>query len=547
MSHQVTFFSILGNIKKMTSLAFTLSLSTISSNLKRQNSIQQVLNKTPKRHTRVNLPYSNIIIRATSISTLTSPKSSKNHVNTKIIPLSIQQQQQSTSFSTKSVNSYKRSKSTSSNCNKHHQIYHSTSIQQDVSFNTFNNTSLKTYDFNIRLKALARKKNSINQCLQIYKQMQQHNVKPDKYTYSTLLTSCLKSKAISTAFDLYTQLQNDAIHIDNHLRANLLSIAAVAKPSRIDFCLKLFQSTHKPSRIMCNVMIDAFARVGRLNDAVNTFRHMTGQGISPDAYTVSALTKAYVKSAHYDQAFSKLKEMHSAGLQIPSAAFGQVMDAYGKLGQLDDAMKVFDTMILFGVPPTQITFNILIGACAHEQMKDRAFEIFEEMKHISSFHGDRYTYHSLMKCCLADSDCEKVLNLYRTIRKGPFQCNQVSYRYALQAAAFLLDLDSVLEIADDMKTGGCKPREDTAAMLVAATIRCSDLKNTSRFAVNYIRSQKSSAKIQKFFTAIREALCQIEQGLDYSEDYLHTAIVVDEVERNWQRSLNAPHPQAFIS
>lgn len=237
-----------------------------------------------------------------------------------------------------------------------------------------------------------------------------------------------------------------------------------------------------------------------------------------------------------DEALVQLHHMHDAGWHIPSHAFGILMDAFGKRRRVDRALDVFDTMTLWRVPPTQVSYNILISACAVAALPARAVEIFDEMRHTAGLLGDRYTFHALMKAYLKVGDASNVLHYYRLVRKSPFQCNQVSYRYALIASGRGMDIDAVHEVAADMKLAECHPREDTAAALVAAAIRCSDLQSALSFFSSFVSGTKPP-KVRSFFSAIRDALksCEVPSGeRNDNSDFKFTSRVVDELERSWR-------------
>lgn len=393
------------------------------------------------------------------------------------------------------------------------------------------------YSCNIQMKQLARKKD-LKGCLRLLGEIRQANLSPDKYTYSTLLSCCARSGALDVAMDLYNCMMTEGVPVDDYIRTNLLTVAANSSPPQLEMCARLFKSTPKPSRFMINVMMDAYARGGRLEECLTTYRYMSLRSMQADRYTVSALVKAYVMTGRLEEAVEKIHEMHAAGLEVPPAAFGQVMDAFGKRGALGKAVDLFDSMTLYGVQPTQITYNILIGACEHVSMTERAFEMYEEMKATSSFSGDRYTFHSLMKCSLRIADGWRAFDLYRRIKRATFPCNQVSYRLALTAAGQMLDLDAVMEVADDIEAHKCKPREDTASFLVAAAIRCSDLEAALKFFGDYVQRQSVEDKVVRFFDAIRSALKSFEEcDTRIQGDFQYTSLVVGELERSWRRGL----------
>lgn len=388
------------------------------------------------------------------------------------------------------------------------------------------------YAYNLELKGLGKVRD-VRGCLKLLRAMRSEGVRPDKYSYSTVLACCARKKNCEhVAFELYRVMCEEGVPVDEYILTNLLSIAAAASPPRLDICARLFRTPKRPPLIMCNVMMDAFARCGELEKCLRTFNYMGLRGISPDKYTVSALIKAYVKAGRLEEALERIKDMHAAGLDVSSTAFGQIMDAYGKAGAMDSAVAAFDVMVLFGIQPTQTTYNILIGACAYVRETDRAFELFEEMRHTTSAcTGDRFTFHSLMKSCLSTGDGDRALQVYGMIKRSPFLPNQVSYRLALLAAGQSMNLDAAHGVADDMVQNSCRPRLDTAATLVAANIRCSDLKGALRFFGLYLNHSRFGNGV---FDAIRTALEDFEASSD-SSDHMHTRVVVDELERVWCR------------
>lgn len=393
------------------------------------------------------------------------------------------------------------------------------------------------YWYNIQMRDLGKKKD-LKACLRLLTEMRSEGLSPDKYTYSSILACCARTNSVDIAIDLFYRMKAEKVPIDNYIRTNLLTVASTSSPPRIDMCARIFRSTEAPSFFMCNVMMDAYARVGRVEDCLSTYRYMSLRKMRADRYTVSALVKAYVKADRLDEAVEKMHEMHAAGLEVSAVAFGQVMDAFGRKGAMDNAVSIFDSMTLYGVAPTQITYNILIGCCAHVFQTDRAFEIFEEMKATSSFHGDRYTFHSLMKCCLRIGDGHRALELYRKIKAATFPCNQVSYRMALTAAGQVMDIDAIQEVAGDMVAHKNVPRDDTAATLVAAAIRCSDLESALRYFGDYLKLQTSELKVAGIFDSIRAALKTFEITEGHAHlDFEYTILVVDELERNWRQGL----------
>eukprot|EP00178_Gracilaria_changii_P015554 TRINITY_DN4354_c0_g1_i1.p1 TRINITY_DN4354_c0_g1~~TRINITY_DN4354_c0_g1_i1.p1 ORF type:complete len:505 (-),score=115.35 TRINITY_DN4354_c0_g1_i1:237-1751(-) len=387
---------------------------------------------------------------------------------------------------------------------------------------------------NVRLKALVRRKHEFHRCVWLYQQLMLHRITPDKYTYSLLLTACATTGRTRHAMQLFHQLRHHRIPLDNYLRANLLTVVARSKQPDIAFAMWVFASSPKPSTLLCNILIELFARTRNLTGAECVHRYMNAAQIRVDAYTVSALIRAHVATGGPHAALSALRDMWRAGLSVHAAAFGQVIAAFGEQGLIDEAVALFDEMTVFGVQPLQTTFNVLIAACVGRDVR-KAFEIFDEMNASTSFGGDRYTYHALIKCCLAAREAHRVAELYDAIKRSGFQPNQVSYRLTLVAAGMMMDGDLVERVARDMSDNGCEARMDTAATLVAAAIRCSDLQAALQHFSSFV-SGGDAARNARFFDEIRAALRAFDardgRGV---QDWKHTQLVVDELQRSCTR------------
>lgn len=379
--------------------------------------------------------------------------------------------------------------------------------------------------------------------------MRAENVSPDRYTYSILLTSCTRSKAAHSAAELYHQIRADHIALDDYLRVGLLKLAASSASPNLSLCSRLFNGAERHTRIMCNVMMEAYACAGQLSDCLSIYRYMTSSNIAPDAYTVCALVKAQVRGGHADDALRVLEDVHKAGLSTPVRAFALVIDAYGKMGRLDRAVSVYDIMTTWCVTPTQAIYNILISACAYSGCIGRAMELYDEMRHTANLPGDRYTHHNLMKCYLHGVDGDGALRWYRAIKVSPFSCNQVSYRYALIAAGMIMDVNAVQEVVDDMRHLQAPLREDVIATLIAACVRCSDLHGASQYFQEYVSDSAEPFEATSFFRTARAALRLFEpiSSETSASDFAFTERVILELEQSWLDSMSSSSEEAVTA
>jgi pentatricopeptide repeat domain-containing protein 1 len=95
------------------------------------------------------------------------------------------------------------------------------------------------------------------------------------------------------------------------------------------------------------------------------------------------------------QVYQKLLE---AGLQPISTTYTALISAYGKAGQLDNALDTFQTMLQRGCERSVITYSALISACEKAGRWELALQLFEQMQR-EGCAPNTVTYNSLITAC----------------------------------------------------------------------------------------------------------------------------------------------------
>ena len=65
------------------------------------------------------------------------------------------------------------------------------------------------------------------------------------------------------------------------------------------------------------------------------------------------------------------------------------------MGRLDRALEVFNIMLLHGVLPNTITFNVIIDGYCKEGHLEEAFKLMDEMQHLGIFLNS-YNYNAVI-------------------------------------------------------------------------------------------------------------------------------------------------------
>lgn len=87
-----------------------------------------------------------------------------------------------------------------------------------------------------------------------------------------------------------------------------------------------------------------------------------------------------------------------AGASPTATTYTALISAYGKNGQLDKALEIFDDMVKRGCERNVITYSSLISVCEKAGRWELALQLFDEMHH-EGCKPNVVTYNSLIAAC----------------------------------------------------------------------------------------------------------------------------------------------------
>lgn len=81
---------------------------------------------------------------------------------------------------------------------------------------------------------------------------------------------------------------------------------------------------------------------------------------------------------------------------------------------MERALNVFEDMVGSSLYPTDVTFNVLINACAKRpDYFDTAFDLLHQMQNIYGFQPDRITYNTLLSACARKKHLERARDIFQ--------------------------------------------------------------------------------------------------------------------------------------
>ncbi|CAM8903367.1 unnamed protein product [Rhodiola kirilowii] len=240
--------------------------------------------------------------------------------------------------------------------------------------------------------------------LDAFRLMLMHKVEPSSFTLVSVALAC-SNLPKQIGLELGKQIHGHALRIGEiKTFTNNAFMAMYAKLERIDFSRRLFEMFAGRDLVSWNTMISSCSQSDEFCGAVELFRYMVLEGLTPDEVSISSVLPAcshlellnagkeihgyaikdedlmknsYVGSALVDM-YCNCKKVESArnifdGLVDRRLGLWNAMIAgYARNGFYEDALLLFVEMLSAGIIPNATTMSSVSPACVHcEKFSDK--------------------------------------------------------------------------------------------------------------------------------------------------------------------------------
>ncbi|XP_039141366.1 pentatricopeptide repeat-containing protein At3g53170 [Dioscorea cayenensis subsp. rotundata] len=149
--------------------------------------------------------------------------------------------------------------------------------------------------------------------------------------------------------------------------------------------------------------------------------------------------------------------------------YSRLLMMLGKCRQPDMAASLFQIMLSEGFKPTLDVYTSLVGAYGHSGLLDKAFETLDEMKTISDYKPDVYTYTILISSCCKLHRFDQIPTLLREMSYLGVECSVVTYNTIIDGygkAGMLEEMENSL--SEMLESGSCLPDIFTMNTVIGA-------------------------------------------------------------------------------
>ncbi|KAL3504981.1 hypothetical protein ACH5RR_034822 [Cinchona calisaya] len=233
------------------------------------------------------------------------------------------------------------------------------------------------------------------QALKMFLRLHQSSMKPDMFTFSSVLNICSSLAALEQGEQVHAQAIKSGFLSDVVVGTALVDM--YGKCGSIHGASKAFVEMTTRTMISWTSMISAFARHGQTRQALQLFEDMRLVGVKPNKITFVGVLAACSHSGMVDEALSYFNMMKNEYKIKPVMDhYACLIDMFVRLGRLEEAFDFIKTM---DFEPNEVIWSILIAGCRSHGKLELAFHAAEQLLNLNP--KDSETYFWLLNMYLS--------------------------------------------------------------------------------------------------------------------------------------------------
>ncbi|KAH7420947.1 hypothetical protein KP509_13G031800 [Ceratopteris richardii] len=197
---------------------------------------------------------------------------------------------------------------------------------------------------------------------------------PDRVTYIYILKACGMLKSLIKGRNVHNQIRTKAFRRDVSIVSALIDM--YAKCGALSSANEVLEELSSCDVAAWNILMAAYVDQGLNIEALNLYRRMQKEGITPDASTFVCSLKACIGCQAIEVGIELHKKIDSFGLMSDPFVASTLVDMYSKFGLSENALETFNNLPRKEV----VSWTALISGYSDNGLHEQALSCFKQMQ-----------------------------------------------------------------------------------------------------------------------------------------------------------------------
>ena len=200
------------------------------------------------------------------------------------------------------------------------------------------------------------------------------------------------------------------------------------------------------------------------------FDELVASGVQPTTSIVNLLLLGYHEAKDLDGVWKVFREMHAEHNIAPDAkSFELLIGTLAEHGEYIQASRVFRSMQLKDIVPTETSFELLIRSALKTARYARAWEMFDFLRSRVTSQPGPEVFNMMIGTCKYTEDAEKALDLFQTMIESGIEPSSETFANLISALGSREDYyNDAFALVKQMKTEGYILTPNVYAALLSA-------------------------------------------------------------------------------
>ncbi|KAG9454306.1 hypothetical protein H6P81_007210 [Aristolochia fimbriata] len=196
-----------------------------------------------------------------------------------------------------------------------------------------------------------------------------------------------------------------------------------------------------------NALLSAAVDSGLPEKVPELFQKLPSElSITPDHITYNILILAHCKMGRLDDAVSVMETMDAKGVEPAVITFNTIVHGFYGANRFSDAEKLWEKMAERNVSPDVVTFNEKMQALAPEGKSGEVLQLIDEMRS-RGLKPDIFSFNALIKAYCSDGNIEEAKRVFTDLATNDCTPNWRTYQTIIPYLCEHAELDLALKLA----------------------------------------------------------------------------------------------------
>ncbi|KAJ4826044.1 hypothetical protein Tsubulata_029789 [Turnera subulata] len=220
-----------------------------------------------------------------------------------------------------------------------------------------------------------------------------------------------------------------------NMRDYALIVDAYAKENRIEeaerIITKMTENGFQPDILTTTVLVHMYSKAGNIDGAKEAFERLKSYGFQPDVKVYDSMIMAYVNAHQPRAGESLMREMEARDIKPTEEIYMALLRSFAEFGDVGGASRIATTMQFAGIEPSSESCSLLIEAYGKADNPDQAMSHFDYMLKAGLRPDDRCTAN-MIAAYEKKNLLDKALELLLRLEKIGYETGPATYTVLLK-------------------------------------------------------------------------------------------------------------------